>query len=80
MHNLLGYTGMYDAKKRAMADVQPMCSPTRSATMSGRYTIRLGTQSNTLAVNAPWGINLNETFLPQNLQDAGYRTAMWGKV
>jgi arylsulfatase A-like enzyme len=38
--------------------VAPMCSPTRSATMCGRSIIRLGTQGNTLAVNAPWGINL----------------------
>lgn len=60
--------------------VAPMCSPTRSATMTGRYITRLGTQGNTLAVNAPWGISLEETMLPQNLKDAGYATAMWGKV
>eukprot|EP01050_Picozoa_sp_SAG11_P022981 SAG11_NODE_4487_length_1877_cov_1.735096_1_plen_361_part_10 len=59
--------------------VAPMCSPTRSATMAGRSIIRLGTQGNTLAANAPWGISLEETFLPQNLKDAGYITAMWGK-
>ena len=28
--------------------VQPICSPTRSALMTGRYTIRLGTQSNVI--------------------------------
>ena len=60
--------------------VAPMCSPTRSATMTGRSVIRLGTQGNTLAVDAPWGVSLGETFLSDNLKDAGYATAMWGKV
>jgi arylsulfatase A-like enzyme len=60
--------------------VQPICSPTRSALMTGRYTIRLGTQSNVIWWDSPWGIPLNETFLPQNLKDAGYATAMFGKV
>eukprot|EP00658_Telonema_sp_P-2_P006088 TRINITY_DN12316_c0_g1_i2.p1 TRINITY_DN12316_c0_g1~~TRINITY_DN12316_c0_g1_i2.p1 ORF type:complete len:562 (-),score=99.42 TRINITY_DN12316_c0_g1_i2:379-2064(-) len=59
--------------------VQPICSPTRSAFMTGRYTVRLGTQSNVIYWNTPWGVPLNETFLPQNLQDAGYATAMFGK-
>ena len=60
--------------------VQPICSPTRSALLTGRYTIRLGTQSNVIWWDSPWGIPLNETFLPQNLKDAGYVTAMFGKV
>jgi arylsulfatase A-like enzyme len=55
--------------------VQPICSPTRSALMTGRYTTRLGTQSSVIYWDTPWGIDLNETFLPQNLQDAGYNTA-----
>ena len=59
--------------------VQPICSPTRSALMTGRYTTRLGTQSSVIYWDTPWGIDLNETFLPQNLQDAGYSTAMFGK-
>eukprot|EP00937_MAST-01D_sp_MAST-1D-sp2_P004705 g4705.t1 len=59
--------------------VQPICSPTRSALMTGRYTVRLGTQSNVVFWDTPWGVALNETFLPQNLQDAGYETAMFGK-
>jgi len=60
--------------------VQPICSPTRSAFMTGRYTVRLGTQSNVIYWDTPWGPALNETYFPQNLQDAGYRTAMFGKV
>eukprot|EP00050_Salpingoeca_kvevrii_P022789 m.132160 g.132160 ORF g.132160 m.132160 type:complete len:571 (-) comp9828_c0_seq1:170-1882(-) len=59
--------------------VQPICSPTRSALMTGRYTIRLGTQSNVIYWDTPWGISLNETFLPQHFQHAGYQTAMFGK-
>lgn len=59
--------------------VQPICSPTRSALMTGRYTIRLGTQSNVIYWDTPWGVPANETFLPQNLKDAGYHTAMFGK-
>jgi len=59
--------------------VQPICSPTRSAMMTGRYTIRLGTQSNVVYWDTPWGVSLNETFIPNNLKDAGYRTAMFGK-
>ena len=47
--------------------------------MTGRYTIRLGTQSNVIYWDTPWGIALNETFLPQNLKSAGYNTAMFGK-
>ena len=57
----------------------PMCSPARSSLLTGRYITRLGTQANTIAANAPWGLSLNETLLPQLLKAAGYDTAMWGK-
>jgi arylsulfatase B len=59
--------------------VLPICSPTRSALMTGRYTVRLGTQSNVIYWDTPWGVPINETFLPQNLKAAGYHTAMFGK-
>ena len=59
--------------------VQPICSPTRSALMTGRYTVRLGTQSNVIYWDTPWGVSLNETFLPEQLASVGYETAMFGK-
>eukprot|EP01060_Flectonema_neradi_P003334 TRINITY_DN1213_c1_g1_i2.p1 TRINITY_DN1213_c1_g1~~TRINITY_DN1213_c1_g1_i2.p1 ORF type:complete len:531 (+),score=87.69 TRINITY_DN1213_c1_g1_i2:74-1666(+) len=59
--------------------VQPICSPTRSAFMTGRYTVRLGTQSNVIYWDTPWGISLDEKFIPQYLKEEGYDTAMFGK-
>ena len=59
--------------------VGPICSPTRSALMTGRYMIRLGTQSNVIYWDTPWGISLNETLLPELLKRSGYKTAMFGK-
>ncbi|MHC4549262.1 MAG: arylsulfatase B [Planctomycetota bacterium] len=59
--------------------VQPVCSPTRSSLMTGRYPIRQGLQ---VGVIKPWarhGLPLNERTLAQALQEAGYRTAITGK-
>lgn len=59
--------------------VQPICSPTRSALMTGRVPIHLGTQANVIYWDTPWAIDLEERFLSENLKDAGYTTAMFGK-
>lgn len=59
--------------------VQPVCSPTRSVLMTGRYTNRLGTQATVIRSDVPFGVPLANTFLSQNLQDAGYHTALFGK-
>jgi arylsulfatase I/J len=60
----------------------PLCSPTRSAMMTGRYDHRFGLQSNVVYWDTPWGVPLTETFLPQALKDIpGFgNTAMFGKV
>ena len=58
--------------------VQPVCSPTRSALMTGRYAIHTGVY-NVVRPGAPWGLPLAERLLPQALKDVGYTTAICGK-
>lgn len=58
--------------------VQPLCSPTRSALMTGRYPTRTGVYS-VVRPNAPWGLKLEERTLAQALREAGYATAIVGK-
>ncbi|MGH1370921.1 MAG: arylsulfatase B [Cellvibrionaceae bacterium] len=57
----------------------PICSPSRSALMTGRDPMVLGTA---YGVIMPWNNHAvagNETFMPQRFKDAGYQTAMIGK-
>ena len=58
--------------------VQPLCSPTRAALMTGRYPNRTGVYS-VIRPKAPWGLKLNERTLADALRGAGYRTAICGK-
>lgn len=59
--------------------VQPLCSPTRAALMTGRYPMRHGLQSGVVRPWAQYGLPLEERTLPQALKDAGYVTAVVGK-
>ena len=59
--------------------VQPICSPTRSSLLTGRYTYRLGTQATVIRADVPFGVPLENTLLAQNLADAGYHCALFGK-
>lgn len=57
----------------------PVCTPTRSALMTGRDPIKLGMAN---AGIMPWndgGVSLDEHFMPQSFKAAGYDTAMIGK-
>ncbi|XP_077994401.1 arylsulfatase I-like [Glandiceps talaboti] len=59
--------------------VQPLCSPTRAALMTGRYPIHLGLQHEVIWSSQAAGLRLNETIMPQYLQRLGYTTHMVGK-
>ena len=60
-------------------NVEAQCTPTRSAIMTGRYSVRSGTYTvpfpgQGLAGMAPWEYTIAEL-----LSDAGYATALYGK-
>lgn len=58
--------------------VQPVCSPTRAALLTGRYPTHTGVYT-VVRPGAPWGLPLAERTLPQTLREAGYTTAICGK-
>ena len=58
--------------------VQPVCSPTRAALMTGRYATRTGVYT-IVRPHAEWGLPLEERTLADALRAAGYETAITGK-
>jgi arylsulfatase A-like enzyme len=59
--------------------VQPVCSPTRATLLTGRHVLRYGLQNTVISANDAYALPRNETLLSQNLKQAGYRTAIFGK-
>uniref|UniRef100_A0ABM0N0W6 Arylsulfatase B-like n=1 Tax=Saccoglossus kowalevskii TaxID=10224 RepID=A0ABM0N0W6_SACKO len=59
--------------------VQPICTPTRAALMTGRHPIHLGLQDGVIVASHPYGLPLNETIMPQYLKPLGYDTHIVGK-
>lgn len=59
--------------------VQPVCSPTRAAFMTGRYPMRHGLQQGVVRPWAQYGLPLEERTLAAALREAGYTTAICGK-
>ena len=59
--------------------VQPVCSPTRGAFMTGRYPMRYGMQCGVVRPWASHGLPLDEQTLAEGLKSSGYTTAVVGK-
>jgi len=59
--------------------VQPMCTPTRAAILTGRYPFRYGLQTMVIPSVSTYGLDTDEYLMPQALKDAGYETAIIGK-
>ena len=89
-HTDVGFTGSKDvrtpnidrlAKEGTVLDsfyVQPVCSPTRAALLTGRYATHTGVYT-VVRPGARWGLPLAERTLAQALRQAGYTTAICGK-
>jgi len=56
--------------------VDPTCSPTRAALMTGRYSTRTGVWHTVMGRNMP---RQEERMMPQLFVDSGYATAIFGK-
>ncbi|XP_055906140.1 arylsulfatase B [Eupeodes corollae] len=57
----------------------PMCTPSRSALMTGKYPFHTGTQHFVIGNEEPWGLPLNFTTIAEVFNEAGYATNLIGK-
>ncbi|WP_241031637.1 sulfatase-like hydrolase/transferase [Rhodococcus koreensis] len=67
-----------DGMKLTNFNVEPQCTPSRSALLTGRFALRSGTHSVSLT-GAPYGLVQWEITLPKLLAEQGYATGHFGK-
>ncbi|KAK8788750.1 hypothetical protein V5799_021474 [Amblyomma americanum] len=60
--------------------VQPLCTPSRSALLTGFYPIHTGTQHSSFRSADPVGLDPDLKLLPEYLKDLGYSTHIVGKT
>ncbi|RXG57584.1 Arylsulfatase J [Armadillidium vulgare] len=59
--------------------VQPLCTPSRGAIMTGMYPIHTGLQHSVILGSEPRGLPLDFTIFPEYLKSLGYTTRIVGK-
>ncbi|XP_075540031.1 arylsulfatase B-like [Dermacentor variabilis] len=59
--------------------VTPLCSPSRGALMSGRYSIHIGLQNGVLYPAQVGGLPLQQKLMPEYFKNLGYETHIVGK-
>ncbi|XP_055333781.1 arylsulfatase B-like [Paramacrobiotus metropolitanus] len=57
----------------------PLCTPTRSAFMTGKYAFQVGMQTGAISEGEPWGLPVAFKIQPQYFKDLGYSTYTVGK-
>ncbi|CRK98040.1 CLUMA_CG011409, isoform A [Clunio marinus] len=57
----------------------PLCTPSRSSFMTGKYPSKIGMHEFVIPSDEPWGLPLEEKIMPEYFKEAGYKTALIGK-
>jgi len=68
-----------EGKRFTNFNVEPECTPSRSALMTGRYAVRSGTTRAVPIQGLPQGLAPWEVTIAEILKDKGYTTAIFGK-